>query len=347
MASVARRWQVLLLGLSAVLAACGTGRTPPAAAPSPAASSAVVPWADLPPARAQVPTVRTPVLPDPGPAERAPRCRAGRLRVAIDDVGGAGGTLYWFFTIRSTGGPPCSVSGTPGVVLLTGGAHDGVPVQVEHAGAGGIWAYRHPVLLDRTHTAMLRVGWAEDWCAPPVRVDALRLTIAGESVRAPGLGRTPVCNGGTGPTPVMVWPLFPSDYREGSVTTAWDRVAVRSPSFRHLSGVAGATLAFTVTLRAPRDLSLSVCPDYEVYLIGDSTRTAERHQLNCAAVPFHLSDGTPYLPGGRAVRFAMQVTAPATAAPKGIWRIAIPSGGLHGLAADGSFTPAPTSTATP
>lgn len=341
MASVLRRSYASLLLVLVLATACGTaGRTPEAAAPSTATAPSVVPWADLPAAHQRIPTTRVPATPDPGPAERAPACPADRLRVTLGDVGPALGTVYWLYKVRSTGGPPCSVAGTPAVVPLTDGAADGVPVRATHDSDG----YRHPVLLDRTHTATLRVGWVEDWCTTPVRVDALRVTFGGAAIAAPGLGRSPICNGGNGPTPVMIWPLLPSDHREGSITTAWDRVAVRSPSFAHLTGAPGTTLRFTVTLEAPHDLSLAACPDYEVYLIGNSTRTVERHQLNCAAVPFRRADGTPYLPAGRAVRFAMRVTAPAGPAGKGIWQVVTPTGATG---VGGSFTPAPASTATP
>lgn len=351
----------LATGAALLLAACGVGSTPTAgdpAAPSTAPSTAgVVPWADLPAAHERIPATRVPASPDPAAAQAAPRCTADQLRLDVPTAGAAAGTVYQRIALSLARGPACAVSGRPRLSFSEHGRALAVPQRASEIGVVSSAPWTGPVLVTARSRAVATWTWSDAMCASASvwqqpTADRVTVTLVGGGSlsatpqRPDGRSASfvPTCygdgeNGFTGIQPIGVTRFSPERYRPATTRTPWDGVAVRMRPWR-LRGSPGSILRFTVVLTAAKDLPLDVCPDYEAGFFADRPTVVSAHQLNCAAVPFRLADGTPYLPAHTPVRFAMRATAPPpgpTVAKLG-WELASADGRVI-LATAGLFRP--------
>jgi hypothetical protein len=278
-----------------------------------------VAWQPLPATRPSIPTTTVPASPDPSAAESAPPCRTADLHTG-SDVGGAMGTTY--FTIRFvSSGRPCALSGVPRVDAYT---VDGrvLPGEIQEAPDG---YGRHPVLVTASAAAVVQVTWPSA-CFGATRSGRIEVTLPGDTtpLTFDGLELSSRCAPDGPPTPlthVGVTPIQPARSRPAVVETAYDAIAVGPPLGR-ITAAPGAEVDFTVTLTAPHDIPLDPCPDYTIgqYDVGRVASWA----LNCAQVPYRLPDGTPYLPAGKPVRFAMRTTAPQQTIDKFLWMLDLP-----------------------
>jgi hypothetical protein len=282
-----------------------------------------VPWADLPATHPDLPTQHIPPSPDPAVAAQAPPCRIDQLRAGRPEGGAAGGTLSYNYELRLGSGPPCRLDGTPDLTPLDGGR----PVDVPVDDGAFLPAYRGPVLLDGDHDVQLVLSWSQNWCAPRLHVDTLRMTLpeAPGSLDLVGPGGTPSCYGipGSGPEPLRVNPFAPVEQRPGHLTSPWRLVRVREQAL-DLRGEPGERVEFTVTLVAGDDVPLDPCPDYRLQMYGPGVSVDEEHGLNCAAVPYRTADDRPYLPARTPIPFLIQVTAPPSSVGKLIWELEVP-----------------------
>ena len=81
---------------------------------------------------------------------------------------------------------------------------------------------------------------------------------------------------------------------------------------------------WVVELTARRDVELDTCPSWQIRQGSDE---AASWRLNCRGVPHTRDDGTPYLPAGEPVRFAVWVSNGGTDAPL-TWVLTTPDGAL-------------------
>ena len=265
----------------------------------------VVPWAPLQPTHPRIPAVTIPAVPDPSIAAAAPLCQASELKVASVRRGPAMGTMYLNVRVTLTGKYPCRVQGSPEIRPLDHGQLLAIPTR--RATDDSI--YRHPVLITKQEPALLALSWAMDWCTTPVSNDTIRALLPNSgALTFKGFGRSPFCNGtpGSGPAPIMVKPFQPEKAHPAEVRSAYALVDVAGNLNRTVT--AGAELHFTVTLTSRRRLVLDPCPDYTIAQYGPDGSQTNTFALNCAAIPAKDSEGRPYLPAGRPVRFAMETT---------------------------------------
>lgn len=319
----------LAAGAALLLAACGVGSTPTAGdrAASATAPTAVgvVPWADLPAAHERIPTTRVSASPDPAPAQAAPPCGADQLQLDVPAAGAAAGTVYQRIELSLARGPACAVSGRPRLSFSEQGRALAVPQRASGVGVVSSAPWTGPVLVTAHSRAVATWTWSDAMCTSvwqqPVADRVTVTLVGGGSLSATPQhpdGRSasfvPTCygdgeNGFTGIQSIGVTRFSPERYRPATTRTPWDGVAVRMRPWK-LRGSPGSILRFTVVLTAAKDLPLDVCPDYETGFFADRPTVVSAHQLNCAAVPFRLPDGTPYLPAHTPVRFAIRATAP-------------------------------------
>jgi hypothetical protein len=120
---------------------------------------------------------------------------------------------------------------------------------------------------------------------------------------------------------VVPWEMV--DPRHPDASRLLGPVEARQVDF--VGGAAGQPSTFVVELVAlERDVSLGVCPDAELHArhsFDDESIVA--YGLNCPDVPFKDTGGTPYLPKGVAVRFAVETTLPDVV-PAYSWRLNAP-----------------------
>lgn len=136
---------------------------------------------------------------------------------------------------------------------------------------------------------------------------------------------TPTPTSTANPGSVAWAPLDPTNPTlDAAITAAYDAIAVTGTLDLVAGTAADGTadkLPFEVTLTSPTRVALSPCPDYEIRQQNSfDDFLTEHYALNCAAVPFKDDDGTPYLPAGRPVTFAMETFAPSFSAPL-TWRL--------------------------
>lgn len=94
-----------------------------------------------------------------------------------------------------------------------------------------------------------------------------------------------------------------------------------------LTAPAGGQVDFAVTLESPTRISLDPCPDFTIsQQMSWDDFSDEPHALNCAAVPYKDSTGTPYLPAGQPVTFVMETMAPSVHPEKLTWHLDVPNG---------------------
>lgn len=143
-------------------------------------------------------------------------CAAGDLVAGDDAMRLDAGTVYLTATLElADGAEPCSVSGYPSVIVLSGGRPAGVETVTDRSLGE---AEELTVLPDRP--ARVTLGWALFHYCGPVVNDAVRIWVAPDlSVEIPGFGPTS-CNTGEGRQPVRVGPYTYVDPAavEGTVT---------------------------------------------------------------------------------------------------------------------------------
>ncbi|HWU21364.1 MAG TPA: hypothetical protein VN088_07565, partial [Nocardioides sp.] len=287
---------------------------PPVGGPSPV----VVPWADLPATHPKIPTV---VVGGPSPAQLrdAAACRTGDLVHGRVQGDGAAGTAYLTTRLSlAAGRRPCTLARSFGVKLYDHGTliPTGPPL--------GDQVARGPVLITRAWPAGLSVGWAVSHVCGRYDNTTIRVHLDGSAgaFDLPGFGRT-TCNPGEPAMESVVTPPIAAGYNSHRVS-AYDGLDVSG----HLALTAqpGQTLDFTITLTSRHDLGLAPCPDYRIgaYTGVKGADVVTDHALNCAAVPYRTANGTPYLPAGVPVTFAMQVEAPRIDVPKLVWELQAP-----------------------
>jgi hypothetical protein len=187
--------------------------------------------------------------------------------------------------------------------------------------------YGDPVAVGTDAPASLRLGWASAWCAAPIDIARLRLTLPRDAgvLTFAGFGAS-ACFGTPGDgskAPIRVGSFSPKEYLPARISTSFDGLSARA--ILPESVLRGSRLHFLVVLTAPvgHDVSLDPCPDYLV-AIGDVTdSTHATYALNCAAVPYRDAGGHPYLPAGTDVRFDMEADAPSrpTDGAKLVWQL--------------------------
>jgi len=135
--------------------------------------------------------------------EGVPPCGAGDLVVGGDRMETAAGTTYLTATLElARGVEPCTVTGYPSVIVLSGGRPAGVGT-VADRGLGE--ARQLTVLPDRP--ARVTLGWAVFHYCGPIVNDTIRIWVASDlPVEIGGFGPTS-CSAGEGRPPVRVGPF--------------------------------------------------------------------------------------------------------------------------------------------
>jgi hypothetical protein len=279
----------------------------------------VVPFAQLDATHPKWPAPVVTEVPDRKLTEGRPVCRAEEL-TAKGSVEGATGTMYDFVTLSAAG--PDVKCRLPARVRVgysgpTGGGPVGAEellrfVDAEPSGPDGrVWPYDVPV--DPEHPAMLTMSWTSMWCVEPIDIDTLTLGWGSgndaEGLVVPGFGNSPACNGDPGSdeaAPIRVFGLAPVDFRIEGVPRPIDDLQVRQVSFSQESEYGPGTAI--VDLVSEQDAPLSPCPDARLSIRNSRDDVTEMdYALNCGAVPWKQTDGTPYLPAGRHVRFEVPI----------------------------------------
>jgi hypothetical protein len=167
------------------------------------------------------------------------------------------------------------------------------------------------VLVDGERRAKLMLAWTSLWCIAPVQNDRVVLEWPGGGrLEVDGFGESPGCNNpGSGEARgVDVLPFEPERWSVKEGPRVLSPIEARQVDFA--PGSDGGPSMFVVELLAPeRDMSLGICPDAELHArhsFDDESIVA--YGLNCADVPFKDAGGTPYLPHGVPVRFAVDMT---------------------------------------
>jgi hypothetical protein len=183
--------------------------------------------------------------------------------------------------------------------------------------------------------ATMTLAWPEGWCASPISVATVRLTLPerGGTLTVEGFGASNCGAGSPGEKkPILVSAIEPVEYQQPHEQTAFDMVEAKwqgPPSVP-----AGSRLRFVVTLTADHDVVFVPCPDYHIFLghVGNETKVS--HALNCGGVPYRDAAGRPYLPAGTPVMFAMEITAPPRpgAQEKLTWQLDLIVGSAYGPA---------------
>ncbi|GAB3860358.1 hypothetical protein GCM10028801_23070 [Nocardioides maradonensis] len=318
------RWLVPSAAAAAVALVVGgvvglVGHGGGADAPLPGASSSaagVVPWAALPATHPRLP-VRW-VGPTAATIYAARPCGTGDVDHGKAVGGGAAGTAYVTTRLSlAPGHSSCRLPASFGARLLD----HGTPIPTGPSGLGGRRPV--PVLITRAWPAELSVGWSVTHVCGHVDNTTIRVSlIKAGTFDLPGFGRT-TCNPGEPMTEPLDLPAIQPGYTQQRVSP-YDGVRV-SGDLR-LTGRPGQTVDFTITLTSRRDLVLDPCPDYRIgaYTPIQSESRVATYGLNCAQVPYRAAAGTPYLPAGVPVTFAMQLTAPAVDVPKLEWELLAP-----------------------
>jgi hypothetical protein len=258
---------------------------------------------------------------------------------------GASGTSFTYYRLRLVSGPACQLRGWPRVTAL----HDGAALPVRFVAASGLAGdrWRGGVLVDRGHPADLTAWWSDwSWCAPPVTVTGLRLTLPGGSVLgAPGVGRVSGCDDPSDDpsarATIDIGRFLPANLRSAHRVSTWHAVHVDG-NVETLTATAGSTVDLLVTLRARQDTPLDPCPDYTLTVAPVASAVIEEtHRLNCAGVTTVDGDGVPHLPAGVPVTFDIRFVAPDSSAPKVIWLVRGPQLVLGAAAELTVTTPSP------
>jgi hypothetical protein len=219
-------------------------------------------------------------------------------------------------TISLTSSAECQLAGYPSVEALD---PSGRTLEVPTYQDTGLANYNGPTAVGASTPAVLTLEWSYQWCAAPVNIAKLRVTLPanGGSFTVTGFGPSACVNSPT-PSyrePIGIGPIQPRDYQLPHPTTEFNDATV-SLVVPHVAVSPGDTLRFSVSLHAPalRDIPLNPCPDYTIWLKGYS-EAMESYALNCRAVPHRDAAGNPLLPAGSVVVFAMQVTLPFADGP--------------------------------
>ena len=350
-----RHWPALLaaaavlavVAVAALVTATQDQALPPVPAhhptqhPEPPGRTDLVPWLPLRPTHPTLPVRRFPGRPLPGAAADLPACRQDQVRKRV--LGdGATGALMVGVELHLVGDRPCRLAGGyPIIEPIFRGPAVHLPLQREHQ--RGHWPASAPVPVTRHDPAIVLVWWRYSaYCGPHFDMPSLRVTVPGLApMTVNGFGRSQCLNGPTHEVPpLQVWPLAPQAYQPARTDSLWHGVRARGDL--HLTARPGKTVHFTITLVSPRDLVLDPCPDYQMLLAGTGIAPRQpSYALNCAAVPYHDSAGTPMLPAHTPVTFAMQVRAPQQSATKFIWSLGPEMLGVDDF---GRLTVAPTGT---
>lgn len=316
-----RRWLVPATAAALVLVVAGVaavighgGEKNPVAGSGPA----VVPWADLPATHPRMP-VRVVGGVSAAQLAAAPVCGPGDLRPGPVRRDGAMGTEYLGVALRLAGQRPCRIDARyPDVVLSTSG---GGTVPVGRSPVGLTGNRPRSVLATRAAPAEVTVAWSATHDCRNVDNTGAQWRLGDITFQTTGFGQTS-CNPGEGPQQPSVLPVTPG-YHPHRVSR-YDGLDVSGDL--HLTALPGQTVDFIVTLTSRHDLRLAPCPDYRIsaYTGQKGSDEAAEHGLNCADVPYRAADGTPYLPAGVPVTFAMRLQAPGADAPKLVWELIAP-----------------------
>jgi hypothetical protein len=178
-------------------------------------------------------------------------------------------------------------------------ARDGEPVEVlarTPDPRAGDWPAS--VLVAPERPAVLRTTWA-GWCGTPP-FDEVKLFLDDTEKRLEIAGAVTGCTGDPADLPdrVLMTGWEPETW---SLDPPADFSGLRAVLLETLEGPGGLP-TWVVELTSPRDLDLGTCPTWEVRQ-GEEESASWR--LNCGGVRTKRPDGTPYLPAGRPVRFAI------------------------------------------
>jgi len=305
---VRRAIGVLALALLAVgTAGCGSARRSSLPAPT------IVPWLDLPLPLYHVPPPRTVAYPT-----SAPPCRASQLRATQGRSGGAGGTWYQRVVFTNVGTTTCLLRGYPTISAVEpNGVRRVLRSRTHDAGVDDLV----PADIAPGRHALLDLASA-DRCYPAthLRQPVFAFQRVGSISAGDRFGLLAFCG--------ISWSTVGLSRREvvpraAPGTGGELNVTVQVPSAVR----AGATLAYTVTLRNPtgRALSLSPCPGYTQGLYAAGLVVRGSFELDCAAA----RSIAPL----RHVRFAMRIVVPRRAKPgfaKLSWGLDTPTGRSSG-----------------
>jgi len=229
-------------------------------------------------------------------------------------MGAAMGTRI--ITVTLTSWVQCQLAGYPLVDALD---PSGRTLAVPTFQNTGVDNYNGPTAVSDSTPAVLTLEWSYQWCAAPINVAKLRITLPANSGSFTVTGFGPsACVSSPDPSyrePIAIGPIQPRDYQPAHTVTEFNEVAV-SLAVPRATVSPGDTLRFTVSLHAPalHDVPLNPCPDYTIWLKGYSEAMVS-YALNCGAVPHRDAASNPLLPAGSVVFFAMQVTLPRADGP--------------------------------
>lgn len=248
-----------------------------------------VPWLDLPyeEPKYQYPPARPPARP----------CQPADLVATLDDpeerppTGAFGADLV----IRGRGPGPCTLAGAPHLIATDAetGRRGRLPARVEPVASGG--GVQVPATLIGEEAARIIVTSSPDCDGPVRRYRSVSVWIAGREYPVRDLDLESTC-----PITVTDWHV----QRDAlPVSEAWLalEVGIEAPSTARL----GQTLRYVVTLHNPTGaaVALEPCPTYGHTIVGPDRPYSTSLKLNCAVAR---------IPAGGSVRFAMELTVPAT-----------------------------------
>jgi hypothetical protein len=256
-----------------------------------------------------------------------PTCRLADLYVGWFGGNGAGGHVISSIAITNHGNAPCSLTGFPGVALVTS---QGSIVRIPEQQTSGAWAGSSPTQPAILHPnqaapaprttfdgAYFNFEW--NYCdGPQPQVSAADITLPGVAgVRRLTFGGPETgsrCDDPSQGRLLLVGPIQGPSAESISVAPLALRVTLAGVPE---SFVAGTTIRYQVTITndSAGPLSFDTCPDYDEGFTPDRLVS---YQLNCATVR--------RLEAGASATFAMEFTSlpsPKTAAglQKFLWRL--------------------------
>jgi hypothetical protein len=205
----------------------------------------------------------------------------------------------------------CSISYLPFLQYEKDGRPVEVPTSTTDPGPGN---WPASVLVTPDQPAVLDISWS-GWCASAEPLfDTIQLIFDDNSdlkIPAPRVDPCPARDFADDDMHYVGW--VPQGF-------TFDPIAAMPVKARLVDTVKGpgGLPTWVVELTAKgRDVDLDTCPSWEVRQ-GEEQSASWR--LNCAAVPDKRADGTPYLPAGKPVRFAVWVSYGGTDAVL-TWRL--------------------------
>ena len=253
-----------------------------------------------------------------------PACRASDVELSSEPGRDAGEVRFTVSAVRAD--TACVVSRNPFLEYSRGGRPAEVPTASEDP-APGDWPAA--VLLTADQRAVLPTTWS-GWCHD-LPFDSVRMYFEDNSFADAAVPQgVATCRGGE-PDEMHVAGWEPEGF---TFRPAGSFAGLRARLVDTVTGPEDLP-TWVVELTATRDVDLDTCPSWEVQRGEEHTAS---WRLNCAGVPDRRADGTPYLPAGKPVRFAVWTPYGGNDAAL-TWRLTTPDGPVSVPLAEGPAAP--------